>query len=51
MDETDPPERKSVTMPKSMWADIAAFQKIEKITTEAEALRRIVMAGLTKWRG
>jgi hypothetical protein len=42
----DPPERKSVTMPRSMWRDIAKFQTAERITTEAEALRRVVLAGL-----
>lgn len=42
----DPPERKSVTMTRSMWRDIAAFQRSERIATEAEALRRVVMAGL-----
>ena len=43
---TDPPERKSVAMPRTMWQDIAKFQATERITTEAEALRRIVLAGL-----
>jgi hypothetical protein len=43
---TDPPERKSVTMPRSMWRDIAKFQIEERIATEAEAHRRIVVAGL-----
>ena len=42
----DPPERKSVAMPRTMWQDIAKFQATERITTEAEALRRIVLAGL-----
>jgi len=42
----DPPVRKSVTMPASMWRNIAEFQSAERITTEAEALRRVVVAGL-----
>jgi hypothetical protein len=42
----DPPERKSVTMPRSMWRDIAKFQTADRIATEAEALRRVVVAGL-----
>ena len=42
----DPPERKSVTMPRSMWRDIAKIQAAERIATEAEALRRVVIAGL-----
>lgn len=33
-------------MPRSMWRDIAKFQTAERITTEAEALRRVVLAGL-----
>jgi hypothetical protein len=45
-EEKDLPVRKSVTMPQSMWRDIAQFQADERITTEAEALRRVVMAGL-----
>jgi hypothetical protein len=45
-EEKDLPVRKSVTMPQSMWRDIAKFQSDERITTEAEALRRVVLAGL-----
>ena len=40
------PVRKSVTMPASMWRDIGEFQSAERIVTEAEALRRVVVAGL-----
>ena len=40
------PARKSVTMPASMWRDIGEFQSAERIVTEAEALRRVVVAGL-----
>jgi hypothetical protein len=42
----DPPERKTVVMPQSMWRDIRDFRKTERISTEAEALRRVVTAGL-----
>jgi hypothetical protein len=42
----DPLERKTVAMPRSMWRDVAKFQGTEKISTEVEALRRLVMAGL-----
>lgn len=43
---TDPPIRKSVTMPASLWLDIAELQQKERCTTEAEAVRRIVIAGI-----
>lgn len=42
----DPPKRKSVTMLASMWQDIADIQAQERITTEAEAHRRVVQAGV-----
>ncbi len=44
--ETDPDERKSVTMPRSMWSDIDSYGAQERIKTQSEALRRIVQAGL-----
>jgi hypothetical protein len=44
--EQDPPLRKSVTMPAHMWDAVAQFQKTESIATEAEALRRVVLAGI-----
>jgi hypothetical protein len=40
------PIRKSVTMPSHMWDAVAQFQKTESIATEAEALRRVVLAGI-----
>jgi hypothetical protein len=42
----DPIERKTVAMQSSIWRDIAAFREKERIATEAEAHRRIVIAGL-----
>jgi hypothetical protein len=42
----DPLERKTVAMPRSMWRDVKKFQVSEKISTEVEALRRVVMTGL-----
>ena len=38
--------RKSVTLPNSMWAEVAEFRFSERIGSEAEALRRLVQAGL-----
>jgi len=42
--DKDLPIRKSVTMPGHMWDAVDQFQKAESITTEAEALRRVVLA-------
>jgi hypothetical protein len=44
--QEDPPERKTVVMPRSMWRDIKDIKAAERIATEAEALRRVVTAGL-----
>ena len=41
-----PATRKSVTLPDSMWAEVAEFRFSERIGSEAEALRRLVQAGL-----
>lgn len=47
MDRTpEPVTRKSVTLPNSMWAEVAEFRFSERIGSEAEALRRLVQAGL-----
>lgn len=47
MDRTpEPATRKSVTLPNSMWAEVAEFRFSERIGSEAEALRRLVQAGL-----
>lgn len=47
MDRTpEPVTRKSVTLPNSMWAEVAEFRFSERIGSEAEALRRLVLAGL-----
>jgi hypothetical protein len=42
----DPPIRKTVTLPASMWKAVSDYRFSERIGTEAEALRRIVAAGL-----
>lgn len=39
---------KSVRLPKSMWGDIATYRFENRITTEAEALRRIIQAVLKR---
>ena len=47
MDRTpEPVTRKSVTLPNNMWAEVAEFRFSERIGSEAEALRRLVLAGL-----
>ena len=38
--------RKSVTLPASMWLEIADYRFSERIGTEAEAVRRLVQSAL-----
>jgi metal-responsive CopG/Arc/MetJ family transcriptional regulator len=38
--------RKSVTLPDSLWDEIADYRHNQRISSEAEALRRIIRAGL-----
>ena len=42
--------RKSVAMPDALWNEIADFRFSERVVSEAEALRRIVMLGLAAWK-
>lgn len=42
----DPMIRNAVPLPKSMWDKIKRFQQQESISSTAEALRRVVLAGL-----
>jgi hypothetical protein len=42
----DPPIRKSMSLPKSMWDDIAEFRFAQRIGTEAEAIRRLIQSAL-----
>lgn len=46
----DPPERKSIGLPRSIWQEIADYRFGERITTENEAVRRLVLEGLKIWR-
>lgn len=49
MAKPPPPEpvtRKSVTLPNSMWEEVAAFRVAERIGSEAEAVRQLVQAAL-----
>lgn len=46
----DPPVRKSVTLPKSMWDEMAEYRFTQRITTEAEAVRRLIQAALKMGR-
>jgi hypothetical protein len=46
-----PPEkstRKSVTLPDDMWEEIAAYRFSERIGTEAEAVRRLLVIALRR---
>lgn len=38
--------RKAITLPDPMWVRVANFRFEKRITTEAEALRRLVQSGL-----
>ena len=44
--ETDPPVRKTVSLPSSVWRRIEDFQFSNRIKRETEAIRRLVEAGL-----
>lgn len=44
--QDDPPVRKTVTLPASMWRDISDFRFSERIGTETEAVRRLVLTAL-----
>lgn len=49
MAKPPPPEpmaRKSVTLPESMWREIAEFRTSEQMGSEAEAIRQLVRSGL-----
>lgn len=45
-DDTDPPIRKSVSLPTSLWAAISEYRFTERIDSEAETVRRLLRAGL-----
>jgi metal-responsive CopG/Arc/MetJ family transcriptional regulator len=38
--------RKSVTLPDSLWQELADFRFANRISSEAEAIRRIIRDGL-----
>ncbi len=42
----EPSTRKSVTLPDSMWQEIADYRFAERIGSEAEAVRRLILVGL-----
>lgn len=44
--EQEPTARKSVTLPISMWEALDTFRFSEKIGSQAEAHRRIILMGL-----
>jgi hypothetical protein len=49
MSKPAPPEpvtRKTVALPESMWREIADFRFAERIGSEAEAVRRLLVAAL-----
>lgn len=42
----EPTARKSVSLPASLWERLSEFRHENRIGSEAEAIRRIVLAGL-----
>jgi len=46
----DPPIRKTVTLPASMWDDIAEYRHTNRISAEAEAVRRLLQDALAAAR-
>jgi hypothetical protein len=42
----EPVTRKTVSLPDSMWEEIANFRFEQRIGSEAEAVRRLLLAGL-----
>lgn len=42
----EPMKRKTVTLPKSMWVEVANYRLTEQIGSEMETLRRLIRAGL-----
>ena len=40
------PVRKSVSLPAELWSQIDGYRFGNRITTEAEAIRRLIEAGL-----
>jgi len=49
MGRPPPPEavgRKSITLPLSLWERISIYRHANRISTEADAVRRVLQAGL-----
>lgn len=43
---TSPPARKSVSLPAELWGHVDAYRFGNRITTESEAIRRLIELGL-----
>lgn len=39
-------KRKTVTLPESMWVEVANYRRAEQIGSEMETLRRLIRAAL-----
>jgi len=42
----DPVGRKSITLPLSLWERISIYRHANRISSEADAVRRVLQAGL-----
>lgn len=47
----DPPIRKSITLPQSLWAEIEDYRFPNRIPSDAEAIRRLLRVGLDGAQG
>lgn len=46
MKNPTPATRKSISLSDELWRELADYRFAERITTESEALRRLIRAGL-----
>jgi hypothetical protein len=47
----DPFTRKSITLQDSLWAEVADYRFAERLASEAEAVRRLILLGLASLGG
>ena len=48
MEEDDPQVRKTVTLPESVWRDVKAYRRQERVATDTEAVRRLMLFALRR---
>ena len=50
-ERTDPPVRKTVSLPASVWQQIEDYQFANRVKRDAEAIRRLIELGLRAAQG